>query len=73
MLHMIFDFGQLRTVRRAKKLHQADIAANIHCAPSTISNIETGRAKITAEMLALLCSIYGVDINTFFVKGMNEL
>lgn len=67
---MIFDFGQLRTVRRAKKMHQADVATIIHCTPSVISNIELGRTKVTAEMLALLCTLYNVNISKFFIEGI---
>jgi len=67
---MIFDHGQLRVVRRAKKMQQDQVAVALHCTPSTISSMENGRTKITAEMLAVVCSFYGVEIDNFFVKEL---
>lgn len=70
---MIFNFGTLKSARRAKNLKQADVGVAIHCTPPTISNIETGRTKVTAEMLGILCELYGIDdMNIFFVKGLKN-
>lgn len=71
---MIFNFGALQSARRAKCLRQIDVATAIHCTSPTISNTETGHTKITAEMLGVLCELYGIDdMNIFFVKGLKNL
>ncbi len=66
---IIFDANHLWELRRAKGLSQYEIAKLMNCNTSTISNWELSKSKITAEKLAKLANIYGVNhMENFFIN-----
>lgn len=62
----VFDYGQLRFARRRQHLKQEDAAHALHVTPATVSNMENGKVKTSAEDLAVLSDLYRTDINEFF-------
>lgn len=65
---MEFDFTVLRAGRRAKKLKQADVANILGCTSATVANMENGTTKVSAERVAQLADIYGIAIETLFIR-----
>ncbi len=71
MRMLVFDYGALRTVRRALHFKQSDAAAVMKCTAATISNIENGKVKISAVDLATLAGFYQRDIDEFYVERLD--
>ena len=66
-----FDAGQLRTLRRRCRLKQDDVAKALHVTSATISNMENGKVKTPADVLAILADLYGVKPGDFFIERLN--
>ncbi len=54
--------GRLRSAREMAGLSQAQVARILHMHRPTISEIEAGRRKVSADELVHLADIYEVDI-----------
>jgi HTH-type transcriptional regulator/antitoxin HipB len=56
--------GQLLvSARKAKKLTQAQLAANVGLSQARISQVETQPETITAQQLLLLTSVLGLELS----------
>ena len=64
---MDFDFTELRLLRIAANLKQADVGKIIGVSPSTISNWENGTTDVPVGMLKKLMNFYGVGFDHFMV------
>lgn len=53
---------RLRTAREAAGLKQAQVAKKLGLHRPTISEIEAGRRRVSAEELAVLADLYGVEV-----------
>ncbi|MDZ4849710.1 MAG: helix-turn-helix transcriptional regulator [Pirellulaceae bacterium] len=53
--------GRLRTARETAGLSQGQAAKRLDMHRPTISEIESGRRRVTAEELVLFADLYGVD------------
>ena len=53
----------LMSARKAKKLTQADLAANVGLSQARISQIETQPETITAQQLLLLTSVLELELS----------
>lgn len=67
-----FDYGQLRLLRRARKLKQADVAKVLCVTAATVSNMENGKVKVPAEDIMTLANFYEVDVGTFFKERLSR-
>ncbi len=75
---MIYGLGErLCEQRKLRHLTQAEVAARIDCAPSLVSNYETGERTPSLESLLALANIYncstdyllGYDRKTFRIRN----
>lgn len=57
--------SRLRSVRKAVGLSQGDVAKRLQVHRPTISEIEAGRRRVSADELAQLAQIYGVPVEWF--------
>lgn len=55
--------SRLRSAREGAGLSQGQVARKMNLHRPTISEIEAGRRRVSAEELARFAEIYGVDIN----------
>jgi len=62
---------RLREAREASGLSQAQVAKRLALHRPTISEIEAGRRKVSAEEIEKFASIYGVPVD-WIVRGANE-
>lgn len=53
--------GRLRLARESAGLTQGQVARRMHMHRPTVSEIEAGRRRVSAEELAQLASVYGVS------------
>ena len=58
---------RLRMAREMAGLSQGQVARQLEWHRPTVSEIEAGRRKVSAEELSILCGLYGV--NTSWVLG----
>lgn len=52
---------KLRDARTAKNLKQSEVAAQIGCAATSLTNWENGRVNPSLDVLSKLCAIYGIE------------
>lgn len=57
------DPAKLREARERKGLSQAQVAQSVGVQKAAISKIEVGQGLPSANILARLCELYGVDIS----------
>jgi transcriptional regulator with XRE-family HTH domain len=62
--------SRLRTARKAANLSQAKVAERLNMHRPTISEIEAGRRRVSADELASLAEIYGVSVE-WFTSGVH--
>jgi transcriptional regulator with XRE-family HTH domain len=55
--------GRLRLAREAAGLSQGQVAKHLDLHRPTISEIEAGRRRVSAEEIASFAILYGVDVN----------
>src|SRR4029453_10226816 len=55
----------LRLARESAGLSQGQVAKKMNLHRPTISEIEAGRRRVSAEELAQFAQLYGVDVNWF--------
>lgn len=68
-----FIGGQLRALRRAAKLNQAELAERIERTAEAISNIERGKSLPALDTLLAIAQVLGVPIHAFFPdQGLGE-
>ena len=60
----------LRELRTKHNLTQSDIAKLLHISRPAYSNIELGKAKPTAEMIAILTEIYDTELNRYVINSL---
>lgn len=56
------DVSKLKRARDKSELSQSQVAAIVGVQKAAISKIECGRALPSADLLARLCKLYGVQI-----------
>ena len=54
----------IKELRKSKKLTQAAFAEAIGVKSPTVTAIETGRRRLTAEVIAKVREVFGVDVET---------
>ena len=52
---------KLRDARNALGLKQSDVAKQLDCAPTSLTNWENGKVQPSLEVLSRICSIYGIS------------
>ena len=62
---------RLRMARKAAGLSQGQVAKKLNLHRPTISEIEAGRRRVSAEEVSALAQIYGIDAN-WIVHGSNQ-
>jgi transcriptional regulator with XRE-family HTH domain len=62
----------IRELRRAKRLHQKDIAKSIGIATTTYSGWESGARKPDVDKIPMLCKVLGIEPNEFFLNQNNS-
>ena len=66
------EFGRrLTSLRRQYGLSQAELANKLHMPQSTYANYETGKRKITLELIMQFSQFYSVS-PTFLVTGQEQ-
>jgi transcriptional regulator with XRE-family HTH domain len=55
--------GRLRMARETVGLSQGQVAKRLNMHRPTISEIEAGRRRVSAEEIAILAGLYGIDAN----------
>ena len=63
---------RLKEARKYLKLSQEFVAHQMHLSRPTISAIESGQRKVTAEELAGFSKLYGVSVE-MFARAFSEL
>jgi transcriptional regulator with XRE-family HTH domain len=58
----------IKKYRSRNAWSQEQLAAKIDISATFLSNIETGRAWISAKTIAKLCNVFKIDIPALFVK-----
>jgi transcriptional regulator with XRE-family HTH domain len=61
--------SRLRTARKAAGLSQAQVAKRLGVHRPTISEIEAGRRRVSADELTQLSEIYGISVEWFTLGG----
>ena len=61
-----FMASKLREFRNAKGLSVVEVGKHVGKSDKTISAWEVGRGQPDADMLVILCQLYGVDISDFY-------
>jgi transcriptional regulator with XRE-family HTH domain len=61
--------SRLRLAREQAGLTQGQVAKKLRLQRPTISEIEAGRRRVTAEELSMLASIYGVGVSWLACEG----
>jgi transcriptional regulator with XRE-family HTH domain len=59
---------RLRSAREKAKLSQEDVAQKINSTNQRVSSFETGRTRVSLEILIRLCKIYRVEPD--YIMGM---
>lgn len=62
----------LKTTRKAKKLHQPDVAKKLHVTKMTVSYWERGKRGMSAEQLKGYCEVLNVPVQEVFDKMEDE-
>lgn len=63
-------FGlRIRNLRKRAGLTQEQVAAELNVARPTITAIEKGERKVSAEELAILASLYECSVNDLYQEG----
>ena len=52
---------KLRDARNALGLKQSDVAKQLDCAPTSLTNWENGKVQPSLDVLSRICSIYGIS------------
>ena len=55
--------GRLRMARETAGLSQGQVAKRLNMHRPTISEIEAGRRRVSAEEMAVFAELYGIDAN----------
>lgn len=61
-----FMASKLREFRNAKGLSVVEVGKRVGKSDKTISAWEVGRGQPDADMLVMLCQLYGVEISDFY-------
>lgn len=64
--------SKLREFRNAKGLSVVEVGKHVGKSDKTISAWEVGRGQPDADMLVMLCQLYGVEISDFYEKSNCE-
>lgn len=67
----IFDAGQLRQARRNAKLTLRDASKSLFLAASSIVAKENGTVRIFADELTTFATLYGVNVDYFFIEKVD--
>lgn len=59
---------QLKELRLARGLRQAEVADKVGLSRATISNVEVGNRGLSLESLQKFCELYQVDISYFGIE-----
>lgn len=59
---------QLKELRLARGLRQAEVAGKVGLSRATISNVEVGNRGLSLESLQKFCELYQVDISYFGIE-----
>ncbi|MDR2352842.1 MAG: helix-turn-helix transcriptional regulator [Deltaproteobacteria bacterium] len=62
---------RLRTLREEKQLRQEDVGKILGLTIATISKLETGKVRPSAEVLVALADYYGVSMD--YLAGYNRI
>ena len=62
----------VRQLRIARRLTLRALAGQLGVSPATVSAIENGRTKLSAERIAWLAQLFGVPVQRMFVPGEGE-
>ena len=63
------SFGErLRAARNSKGLLQADVAKEIGCAPTSLTNWESGKVNPSMSVLSDLCRVYGIPARSLLSR-----
>lgn len=54
-------FENLRSARNSRSLKQSEVAAQLGCAATSLTNWESGKVMPSLEVLSKLCDIYGIS------------
>ena len=66
----VITFGdRLKQARKAANLKQADVAAMLDCAPTSLTNWENNKVQPSISVLSKLCEVYA--ISPFMLLGKN--
>ena len=63
--------ANVRGERARKRLKQEELAARLGWSQSSVSDLESGRRKVTADDLPMLCEAFGIDLAEL-VRGAEE-
>lgn len=63
--------ARLRTAREAAGLSQGQVARHLEMHRPTISEIEAGRRRVSAEEIATFAELYGIDAN-WLTRGSED-
>lgn len=58
---MITFYEKLKNARLAKGLKQADVAEILDCAPTSLTNWESGKVKPSLDVLSCICDVYDIS------------
>ena len=64
--------ARLRMARESAGLTQAQVAKKLSLHRPTISEIEAGRRRVTAEELTTMADLYGVEVNWIIDTSTSE-
>jgi transcriptional regulator with XRE-family HTH domain len=64
--------SRLRLARESAGLSQGQVAKKMNIHRPTVSEIEAGRRRVSAEELAHFAELYGVDVNWLTGEGNAE-
>lgn len=59
---------KIRELRKENHYKQADLAEKVGLERTSITNIETGRQKVTVFILYKICSTFHIDINVLLPR-----
>jgi len=64
--------GRLRMARETSGLSQGQVAKRLNMHRPTVSEIEAGRRRVSAEEIATFAKLYGIDAN-WITEGSKDL
>lgn len=52
---------KLENIRKSKKISRREVADKLHVSSSLISEIESGRSRLSVDFYVELCEFYGIN------------